>query len=75
MNTPATNHPYTRVTVPPNLKPVLYVVVIPVSTEMMEKEMAKLEKTLRKVKCFTKDNSKLDKGKEKELETQTRDHA
>ncbi|KAL4569383.1 hypothetical protein LXL04_025019 [Taraxacum kok-saghyz] len=37
VNRPAISHPYTIVTGPPNARPVLYNVVIPVNTEMMEK--------------------------------------
>ena len=43
---PAINHPYTMDTGPPNLSPLLYSVVTPVSTDMIENENAKFERTL-----------------------------
>lgn len=43
---PATNQPKVMVAGPPKLRPVLQSVVIPVSTEMMENEKAKLASTL-----------------------------
>lgn len=44
---PAINHPYTIETGPPNFSPVLYSVVIPVRTDMMANEKAKLDTTLQ----------------------------
>lgn len=46
VKTPARNQPKVMVTVPPNRRPVLYSVVMPVRTDMMEKEKAKFDKTL-----------------------------
>lgn len=43
---PAMGHPYIMVTGPPNSRPVLYSVVIPVRTDMTEKLTEKLEITL-----------------------------
>lgn len=43
----ANNHPYTILIVPPNLSPVEYRVVNPVSTDIIENENAKLDSTLQ----------------------------
>lgn len=47
VNPPAINQPYCNETGPPKLRPVLYNVVMPVSTDMIENEKAKLENTLQ----------------------------
>jgi hypothetical protein len=46
VNPPAMNQPYVIVMGPPNVRPVLYSVVIPVKTEIIAKEKAKLERSL-----------------------------
>lgn len=44
---PAINQPYVVATGPPKVRPVLYKVVIPVMTDMIEKEKAKFDNTLQ----------------------------
>lgn len=43
---PTVGHPYTIVTGPPNVSPVLYTVVIPVRMEMIVNDTAKLDAAL-----------------------------
>ena len=44
---PAISHPYTKETGPPKFNPVLYSVVTPVNTDIIENEKAKFENTLQ----------------------------
>jgi hypothetical protein len=46
---PAMGHPYTIVTGPPNWRPVPYNVVMPVNTDMMEKDTEKLDNSLHDI--------------------------
>ncbi|MFS8032817.1 hypothetical protein Hanom_Chr17g01562111 [Helianthus anomalus] len=46
VNRPATSHPYIILMGPPNMRPVLYNVVMPVITEMMENDTEKLASNL-----------------------------
>lgn len=74
---PATNQPNVMVAGPPKLSPVLYSVVIPVSTEMMENEKAKLDSTLHaavaRANRFKVSQEKGEKGREREREGQCGD--